>query len=108
MIGKTERELTGQGIPYEAGIAHYKELAHRQLLGDGIGLLALLIHEETHKILAVHAIGTHATEIIHIGQAIMALGGTADYLINDVFNFPILAETYTIAAHNGLNKLHHI
>ena len=108
MVGKTERELTEQGIPYESGIARYKELARGQLLGDEIGLLKLLIHEENYKILGVHAIGTHATEIIHIGQAVMAFGGTVDYFINSVFNFPTLAEAYKVAALNGLNRLRHV
>ena len=108
MVGKTEKQLTDEGIPYEAGIATYKEIARGQLLGDETGMLKLLIHEQDHRILGVHAIGTHATEIIHIGQAVMALGGTVDYFINNVFNFPTLAEAYKIAALNGLNKLQHV
>jgi NAD(P) transhydrogenase len=108
MVGKTERQLTDAGIPYEAGIAQYKELARGQLLGDDTGMLKLLIHQETHKILGVHAIGTGSTELIHIGQAVMAFGGTVDFFINNVFNFPTLAEAYKVAALNGLNKLRHI
>ncbi len=108
MVGKTEEQLTAAGIPYEAGVAQYKELARGQLLGDDTGLLKLLIHQETHQILGVHAIGTGATELIHIGQAVMALGGSVDYFINNVFNFPTLAEAYKVAAHNGLNKLRHV
>ena len=108
MVGKTEEQLTEAGIPYEAGIAQYKELARGQLLGDDTGMLKLLIHQETHQILGVHAIGTGATELIHIGQAVMAFGGTVDYFINNVFNFPTLAEAYKVAALNGLNKLRHI
>ncbi len=88
MVGKTEDQLTEAGIPYEAGIAQYKELARGQLLGDDIGMLKLLIHQETHQILGVHAIGTNATELIHIGQAVMAFNGTVDYFINNVFNLP--------------------
>jgi NAD(P) transhydrogenase len=108
MVGKTEGQLTTEGIPYEAGIAQYKELARAQLLGDDTGMLKLLIHQQTGKILGVHAIGTGATELIHIGQAVMALGGTVEYFINNVFNFPTLAEAYKVAALNGVNKLRHI
>ncbi len=108
MVGKTEDQLTESGIPYEAGIAQYRELARGQLLGDDTGMLKLLIHQETHQILGVHAIGTNATELIHIGQAVMAFNGTVDYFINSVFNFPTLAEAYKVAALNGLNKLRHV
>ncbi len=108
MVGKTEKQLTDAGIPYEAGIALYKELARGQLLGDPDGMLKLLIHQTEHTILGVHAIGTGATELIHIGQAVMALNGKVDYFINNVFNFPTLAEAYRVAALNGLNKLRHV
>jgi NAD(P) transhydrogenase len=108
MVGKTEDQLTDAGIPYEAGIAQYKELARGQLLGDDTGMLKLLIHQETHQILGVHAIGTNATELIHIGQAVMAYNGTVEYFISNVFNFPTLAEAYKVAALNGLNKLRHV
>src|SRR2546421_11640181 len=108
MVGKTEEQLTKAGVPYEAGVAQYKELARGQLLGDDTGLLKLLIHQDNHQILGVHAIGTGATELIHIGQAVMALNGSVDYFINNVFNFPTLAEAYKVAAHNGLNKLRHV
>ena len=105
MVGKTEKQLTDAGIPYEAGIAHYKEIARGQILGDDIGMLKLLIHQEDRRILGVHCIGTGATELIHIGQAVMAFNGTIDYFLHNVFNFPTLAEAYKIAAHNGVNKL---
>ena len=108
MVGKTEEQLTEAGIPYEAGIAQYKEIARGQLLGDEQGMLKLLIHQENHEILGVHALGSGATEIIHIGQAAMALGGTVEFFVNNVFNYPTLAEAYKIAALNGLNKLRHI
>jgi NAD(P) transhydrogenase len=108
MVGKTEKQLTEAGIPYEAGIALYKELARGQLLGDPDGMLKLLIHQDEHTILGVHAIGTGATELIHIGQAVMAFNGKVDYFINNVFNFPTLAEAYRVAALNGLNKLRHV
>lgn len=108
MVGKTEEQLTKAGIPYEAGVAQYSELARGQLLGDHDGMLKLLIHQDDHTILGVHAIGTGATELIHIGQAVMAFKGTVDYFINNVFNYPTLAEAYKVAALNGLNKLRHI
>ncbi len=108
MVGQTEKQLTEAGIPYECGIAHYKEVARGQLLGDSAGMLKLLIHQDTHQLLGVHAIGTQATELIHIGQAILTFGGTAEYFINNVFNYPTLAETYKVAAFNGLNKLRNI
>ena len=105
MVGKTEQQLTKEGIPYEAGIAQYKEIARGQLLGDEIGMLKLLIHQVDRRILGVHAIGTGATELIHIGQAVMAFQGTVDFFVHNVFNFPTLAEAYKVAALNGVNKL---
>ncbi len=108
MVGKTEKQLTDEGIPFEAGIANYREIARGQLLGDDSGMLKLLIHQETHEILGIHALGTGATELIHIGQTCMALGGKAEFFIDNVFNFPTLAEAYKIAAYNGLNKLAHV
>ena len=108
MVGKTEAQLTEAGIPYEAGIAQYSELARGQLLGDDTGMLKLLIHQDNHQILGVHAIGTEATELIHIGQAVMAFKGTVEFFINNVFNYPTLAEAYKVAALNGLNKLRHV
>jgi NAD(P) transhydrogenase len=89
-------------------IALYSELARGQLLGDETGMLKLLIHQDNHQILGVHAIGTGATELIHIGQAVMAFKGTVDFFINNVFNYPTLAEAYKVAALNGLNKLRHV
>ena len=108
MVGRTEAELTNAGIPYEAGIAEYRELARGQLLGDEDGILKLLIHQDTHEILGVHAIGSGATELIHIGQTAMAFKGTVEFFINNVFNYPTLAEAYKVAALNGLNKIRHV
>jgi NAD(P) transhydrogenase len=92
-------------VPYEAGVAQYRELARGQLLGDDTGMLKLLIHQENRTLLGIHCIGSGATELVHIGQAVMALGGTVDYFVHNVFNFPTLAEAYKVAAHNGVNKL---
>ena len=105
MVGWTEQKLTEEGIPYEAGVANYREIARGQLLGDEIGMLKLLIHQETRHVLGVHAIGTGATELIHIGQAAIAFNATVDYFIDTVFNYPTLAECYKVAAYNAVNKL---
>jgi len=104
-VGRSEEDLTRAGIAYETGVAQYREIARGQLLGDEIGMLKLLIQEDTHAVLGAHAIGTGATELIHIAQAVMALNGTADYFVDAVFNYPTLAECYRVAALNGLNKL---
>lgn len=108
MIGWTEDRLTKEEIPYESGIAQYREIARGQLLGDDLGMLKLLIHQESHTILGVHIIGTGATELVHIGQAAMAFNATVEYFVNAVFNYPTLAECYKVAALNGLNKLRSI
>lgn len=105
MVGKNEKQLTQQNIPYEVGVARYNEIARGQLLGDNIGMLKLLIHEETREVLGVHIIGTHATELVHIGQAAMAHKATVDFFVNNVFNYPTLAEAYKVAALNAANKL---
>jgi NAD(P) transhydrogenase len=105
MVGWTEERLTAEGVPYESGVAHYREIARGQLLGDDIGMLKLLIHQESHAILGVHAIGTGATELVHIGQTAIAFKATAEYFVNTVFNYPTLAECYKVAALNGINKL---
>lgn len=108
MVGKTESQLTEEGIPYEAGIAQYREIARGQLLGDQVGMLKMLIHENTREILGVHAIGAGATELIHIGQLAVSFRATVDYFLNSIFNYPTLAECYKVAALNGSNKLRHI
>jgi NAD(P) transhydrogenase len=104
-IGRTEEQLTAAAIPYEAGVARYEELAKAEMLGDKTGMLKLLFHPETRKLLGIHAIGQRATEIIHIGQAVLAFDGTVEYFRDAVFNYPTLAEAYKVAALNGLNKL---
>jgi NAD(P) transhydrogenase len=105
MVGKTEEQLTREGVPYEVGVAHYRETARGQLLGDTSGMLKMLIHETTREILGVHAIGTGATELIHIGQMAIAFRATVDYFLKAIFNYPTLAECYKLAALNGSNKL---
>jgi NAD(P) transhydrogenase len=108
MVGWTEEQLTKEGIPYEAGVAQYKEIARGQLLEDEIGMLKLLVHQESRTILGVHVIGTGATELIHIGQTAMAFQATVDYFVNTVFNYPTLAECYKVAAFNVVNKLRNV
>ena len=105
MVGKTEQELTRDKIPYEFGTARYDELAKGQILGAKSGFLKILFDPKTLKILGVHIIGDQATELIHIGQVVLSLGGTVEYFRDTVFNYPTLAEAYKVAALNGLNKL---
>ena len=107
MVGWTEEQLTEQDVPYESGIARYREIARGQILGDEDGMLKLLVHPETRLIMGVHCIGAGATELVHIGQAVMLLKGTVDYFVNTVFNYPTLAECYKVAALNVVNKLAH-
>jgi NAD(P) transhydrogenase len=104
-VGKTEEQLTKEDIPYEVGLAYYRETARGQILGDTTGRLKLMFHRETREILGVHIIGDGAAELIHIGQAVMVLKGTVDYFVETVFNYPTLAECYKQAAFNGINKL---
>jgi NAD(P) transhydrogenase len=105
MAGATEHELTAAKIPYDTGVARYREIARGHILGDDSGFLKLIFHVETRKLLGVHAIGTGATELVHIGQAMLGLGGGLDYLLQNVFNYPTLAECYKVAALDANNKL---
>ena len=105
MVGQTEQALTAAGSPYEIGLARFRETARGQLIGDLFGCLKLLFHPESRRLLGVHAIGTGATELIHIGQAVMAAGMPIDYFVESVFNYPTLAECYKVAALNGVNRL---
>jgi NAD(P) transhydrogenase len=105
-IGKTEEQLTDEDVPYEVGMAFYRETARGQIRGDTTGRLKLIFHRETRKVLGVHIIGEGASELIHIGQAVMIFGGTVEYFVDTVFNYPTLAECYKAAAFNGLGRLH--
>ena len=105
MVGETEQNLTKAGVPYESGVARYEELARGEMLGDRDGLLKLLVHQRDRRLLGVHIIGTSATELIHIGQMVMAVNGKVDMLVDNVFNYPTLAEAYKVAAYNAVNKL---
>src|SRR5215211_5933802 len=104
-VGRSEEELTEQGIPYEVGKAQYREIARGQIIGDQTGLLKLIFHLDTHELLGVHIIGEGASELVHIGQAVMAFKGNVEYFINNVFNYPTLAECYKTAAFDGINRL---
>ena len=107
-VGKTEQELTEEKIPYEIGHAFFKDLARAQISGKTTGMLKLIFHRESLKLLGIHCFGSQASEIIHIGQAIMSQKGKANtlmYFINTTFNYPTMAEAYRVAALNGLNRL---
>jgi NAD(P) transhydrogenase len=104
-VGKTELELTEAAVPYEVGVAHYRELARGHIMGEAHGLVKLLVSPADRTLLGVHAFGASATEVVHIGQAVMGLGGTIDFLVDTVFNYPTLAEAYKVAALDAANKL---
>lgn len=107
-VGKTERELTEERVPYEVGQAFFKDLARAQITGEAVGMLKILFHRETKEILGIHCFGDQAAEIVHIGQAIMNQkdgANSLDYFINTTFNYPTMAEAYRVAALNGLNRV---
>jgi NAD(P) transhydrogenase len=104
-IGKTEEQLTQDDVPYEVGVSYYRETARGQIRGDVTGRLKIIFHRETREILGVHIIGEGASELLHVGQAVLILKGTVDYFVDTVFNYPTLAECYKQAAFNGINKL---
>ena len=104
-VGRNEEELTEQGIPYEVGKAQYREIARGQIIGDQTGLLKLIFQLDTHELLGVHIIGEGASELVHIGQAVMAFKGKVEFFISNVFNYPTLAECYKTAAFDGINRL---
>jgi NAD(P) transhydrogenase len=104
-VGSTEDELTKERVPFEVGISRYRELARGQIIGDSYGMLKLLVAPDDHRLLGVHVFGTGATELVHIGQATMDCGGTVDYLVDAVFNYPTLAESYKVAALDAMNKM---
>src|SRR5262245_10164793 len=105
MVGAPEHELTASKIPYETGVARYREIARGQILGDHSGMFKMLFHRDDHRLLGIHCIGTGATELVHVGQAVLGLGGGLDYFLRTVFNYPTLAECYKVAALDASNKL---
>ncbi len=104
-VGATEVDLTRDSIPYEVGVSRYRELARGQIAGDSYGMLKLLVSTEDLKLLGVHIFGSNATELVHIGQAVMGCGGTIEYLVDAVFNYPTFSEAYKVAALDVMNKL---
>ena len=104
-VGASEVDLTKDSIPYEVGVSRYRELARGQIAGDSYGMLKLLVSTEDLRLLGVHIFGTNATEMVHIGQAVMGCGGTVEYLVDAVFNYPTFSEAYKVAALDVMNKL---
>ncbi|WP_431953737.1 Si-specific NAD(P)(+) transhydrogenase [Actinacidiphila sp. bgisy167] len=107
-VGRTEDQLTDDNVPFEVGVSRYRELARGQIIGDSHGMLKLLVSTEDRTLLGVHCFGSGATELLHIGQAVMGCGSTVDYLVDAVFNYPTLAESYKVAALDATNKLRQI
>jgi NAD(P) transhydrogenase len=107
-VGRTEDELTEARIPFEVGVSRYRELARGQIIGDSYGMLKLLVSPDDRTLLGVHVFGTGATELIHIGQTVMGCRGAVDYLVDAVFNYPTLAESYKVAALDAMNKMRDI
>ena len=105
MVGAPEHQLTKDRVPYETGVARYREIARGQILGDESGFFKMLFHRDDRRLLGVHIIGSQATELLHVGQAVLGLGGGLDYFLETVFNYPTLAECYKVAALNAANKL---
>ena len=104
-VGRTEGQLTAERVPFEVGVSRYRELARGAILGDSYGMLKILVHAESRELLGVHVFSTNATELVHIGQTVMGCGGTVDYLVDAVFNYPTLAESYKVAALDAVNKM---
>jgi NAD(P) transhydrogenase len=104
-VGATEVELTKQSVPYEVGVSRYRELARGQIAGDSYGMLKLLVSTDDLKLLGVHIFGSNATEMVHIGQAVMGCEGTVEYLVDAVFNYPTFSEAYKVAALDVMNKV---
>lgn len=104
-VGLTEQEVRAQGIPYENGIARFRETSRGHIMGLSSGMMKMVFSLETRKLLGVHIVGEGATELIHIGQAVVNLGGTVDYFVENAFNYPTLAEAYKIAALDAWNRM---
>jgi NAD(P) transhydrogenase len=104
-IGMTEEQVRAKGIPYECGVARFRETARGQIMGLSSGFMKLIFALETRRLLGAHIVGEGATELIHIGQAVLNLGGTLDYFVENTFNYPTLAEAYKIAALDAWNRM---
>ncbi len=107
-VGRNEEELTDEAVPYVVGLARYREIARGQISGDTHGMLKLLVAPDTRKVLGVHIFGSAAAELVHVGQGVIGLGGTIDYLIDTVFNYPTYAEAYKVAALDAMNRLNEL
>jgi NAD(P) transhydrogenase len=107
-VGRNEEELTDDAVPYVVGLARYREIARGQISGDTHGMLKLLVAPDTRKVLGVHIFGSAAAELVHVGQAVIAMEGTVDYLIHTVFNYPTFAEAYKVAALDAMNRLNEL
>ena len=105
MVGRTEEQLTDEAVPYVTGVARWSELARGLMSGDEDGMLKLLVSTEDRKLLGVHVIGTGATDLVHIGQAVMGGASTIDFLVTAVFNYPTFAESYKVAALDAANRI---
>jgi NAD(P) transhydrogenase len=105
MVGRTEEDLTETAVPYVVGIARWRELARGLMSGDEDGMLKLLVGAEDKKVLGVHVLGTAATDLVHIGQAVMGGSSTVDFLVSVVFNYPTFAESYKVAALDAMNRM---
>jgi NAD(P) transhydrogenase len=104
-VGVQESQLANRKIPYVVGKANYSKLARGKMINDETGFLKLVVHAKTHRVVGVHVIGTSATELVHIGQVAMSFGAGVEFFVENVFNYPTLAEAYKVAAHNAINKL---
>jgi NAD(P) transhydrogenase len=104
-VGFHEAQLANRGIKYVIGKAHYNELARGKMIGDDHGFLKLIVHAKTHRVVGIHVIGTSATELVHIGQVAIAFGASVEFFVDNVFNYPTLAEAYKVAAYNAINQL---
>ncbi|MEZ6030606.1 MAG: hypothetical protein R3C46_12765 [Hyphomonadaceae bacterium] len=105
IIGMTEEQVRSKAIPYECGIARFRETARGHIMGLNSGFMKMIFAQETRRLLGVHIVGEGATELIHIGQAVLNLGGTLDYFVENTFNYPTLAEAYKIAALDAWNRM---
>lgn len=104
-IGLTEAQVREQKIPYECGVARFRETSRGHIMGLQSGMMKMIVSLETRKLLGVHIVGEGATELIHIGQAVLNLGATLDYFVENTFNYPTLAEAYKIAALDAWNRM---
>ncbi|MGC4023941.1 MAG: Si-specific NAD(P)(+) transhydrogenase [Mesorhizobium sp.] len=104
-VGQSEEEVRSSGVPYEVGVARFRETSRGHIMGVDSGFLKLIFDQDTRRLLGAHIVGEGATELIHIGQAVINLGGTVDFFVNNTFNYPTLAEAYKIAGLDAWNRM---